>query len=266
MESSGENLFQVKKERSYISCLVNGCSYGFKHLGLLLRYIWPSLALAIVLPIPFLFFFAAQTDAVLRKWIELGYLPNVTMKAMRRDIEKCANRSVIAVLLSFLMFILAAVGVTSLVLPIILGWEYLWSILIFVAVIILFLEMEVVVMQVRFSDLPIKECFGSGFRIAWRNLGKVFAFDFLLYFLSIIIILPGSIPYIILSSAGLQAYRGWQIGDALDLPVLFPLYVFLSAYILMAVTLLTFLVGSFADCLMWGSLVNEVPAETEADR
>ena len=132
MESSGENLFQVKKERSYISCLVNGCSYGFKHLGMLLRYIWPSLALAIVLPIPFLFFFAAQTDAVLRKWIELGYLPNVTMKAMRRDIEKCANRSVIAVLLSFLMFVLAAVGVASLVLPIILGWKYLWSILIFV--------------------------------------------------------------------------------------------------------------------------------------
>jgi len=45
METTGENLFQVKKERSYISCLVKGCSYGFKHLGLLLRYIWPSMLL-----------------------------------------------------------------------------------------------------------------------------------------------------------------------------------------------------------------------------
>ena len=99
METTGENLFQVKKERSYISCLVNGCSYGFRHLGMLLRYMWPSLVLSTVLPIPFVFFFAAQVDAILRKWIELGYLPNVTLKVMRRDVEKCANRSALKVLI-----------------------------------------------------------------------------------------------------------------------------------------------------------------------
>lgn len=266
MESSGENLFQVKKERSYISCLVNGCSYGFKHLGMLLRYIWPSLALSMLFPIPFVFFFAAQTDAILRKWIELGYLPNVTIKAMRHDIEKCANRSVIAELLSFLMFVLMLAGVFSLVIPMIFGWKYLWSVLISLAVLFLSLEMEVVIMQIRFSDLPIGECFRSGFRIAWKNLGKVFAFDFLISFLAGLVIFLGSIPTIILSSASLQAYKGWQIGDAWDLPLLFPLYFFLSVCILIAVTLLTVLVIRFSYCLMWGSLVNEVPAESEADR
>ena len=99
METTGENLFQVKKERSYISCLVKGCGCGFKNLGILLRYIWPSLVLAVILPIPFVFFFAAQMDAMLRKWIELGYVPNVKLKTMRRDIEKCANRSAVKVLI-----------------------------------------------------------------------------------------------------------------------------------------------------------------------
>ena len=69
METTGENLFQVKKERSYISCLVNGCSYGFKHLGLLLHYIWPSVLLTCVLPIPFVFLFAAHITQVDRAGI-----------------------------------------------------------------------------------------------------------------------------------------------------------------------------------------------------
>ena len=113
METTGENLFQVKKERSYISCLVNGCSYGFRHLGMLLRYMWPSLVLSTVLPIPFVFFFAAQVDAILRKWIELGYLPNVTLKVMRRDVEKCANRSALKVLIYIIWLLVVFVFLFS---------------------------------------------------------------------------------------------------------------------------------------------------------
>ena len=98
-----------------------------------------------------------------------------------------------------------------------------------------------------------------------RHKGKLFAFEFLSNLLIFIIALLGSIPCQIIFAAGLQAYRGMQIGDVLDLPVLFPLYVALSVFILEAVLLITILVFSFSRCLMWGSLVNEVPTEPKAD-
>lgn len=264
METTGENPILVKKERSYISCLVNGCSYGFKHLGLLLRYIWPSLTLSAVF-IPFVFLFAAQVDAILRKWIELGYLPNVTFKVMRREIEHCASRSALTTLIGFLMLPIVLVGLAFLVLPLFLGWKYLWGDLIFLLIFLLTLPMVVVVMQIGYSDLPLKECFRSGFRIAFRNFGKLFAFEFLSALLGGVVVFLGSIPCQIIFAAGLQAYRGWQMGDVLDLPVLFPLYVFLSAFVMSVIILVMALVFSFSRCLMWGSLVNEVPTETKAD-
>ena len=45
----------------------------------------------------------------------------------------------------------------------------------------------------------------------------------------------------------------------------FPLYYILGSIIFSAVILTTLFVLSFSRCLMWGSLVNEVPAEAEAN-
>lgn len=265
METTGENLFRVKKERSYISCLLNGCGYGFKNLGMLLRYIWPSLVLTIILPLPFIIFFFAQLDAILRKWTELGYLPNVTLKTMRDDIGKCASRSALALLLDILMIPVLVAGLAGLALPMILGWKYVWSVLIFLLVFVLAFGMIVVLMQIRYSYTPLKECFCSGFRLAYRNFGSLFAFEFLGSLLGGIIIFLGSIPNQVISSAAMQAYKGWQMGDVLDLPALFPLYVILAMIISAAVLWITYMVFSFSNCLMWGNLVNEVPAETETN-
>ena len=80
-----------------------------------------------------------------------------------------------------------------------------------------------------------------------------------------IIVLLGSIPCIVISALCLQAYHGSLMGDVLDLPVLFPLYVILAEVTGIAICLITLLVFGFSRCLMWGSLVNEVPTETEAD-
>jgi len=264
METTGENLFQIKKERSYISCILKGNSYGFKHLGLLLRYTWPSLILTIILPIPFIFLFAAQVDAILRKWIELGYLPNVKLKLMRRDIAKCANRSAINILIGMIMVPIALVGICFLGVPMFLGWKYLWGVLVFLVVFILTLPMVVVVMQIGYSDVSLKECFRSGFRIAYKNFGSLFAFEFLSALLGGIIVFLGSIPCQVVFAVCVQAYRGWQMGDVVDLPVLFPLYVLLAVFFMIAVTLITALVFSFSRCLMWGNLVYEVPADAEA--
>ena len=262
METTGENFFQVKKERSYISCLVNGCSYGFRHLGMLLRYIWPSLVLTMVLPIPFVFLFVAQVDAILRKWIELGYLPNVTLKVMRRDVEKCANRSALKVLI-YIIWLL--VVLLFLFLPVLFGIRIWWGLIASFVAWLLLLPLSFVIMQISYSNITISACFKDGLKTACRNYGKLFAFEFLSNLLIFIIALLGSIPCQIIFAAGLQAYRGMQIGDVLDLPVLFPLYVALSVFILEAVFLITAIVFSFSRFLMWGSLVNEVPTESKAD-
>lgn len=261
METIGDNLFLVKKERSYISCLVKGCAYGFKHLGLLLRYIWPSLVLSLVLPIPFVFFFAAQMDAILRKWIELGYVPNVTLKVLRRDVEKCANRSAIKVLIYVFLTVFL---VTFFYLPMFLGLSIWWGILSFFVAWFLLLPLSFVIMEISYSDNDFSECFKGGLKTGYRNYGKLFAFEFLSGLLEFIIILLGSIPVLILQAVWFQASRSSMMGDVLDLPILFPLYVFLAAVIMIAVMLVMLLVFSFSRCLMWGSLVKEIPAETEA--
>ena len=262
METTRENLFQVKKERSYISCLVNGCSYGFKHLGLLLRYIWPSLILSIILPIPFVFLFAAQLDAILRKWTELGYIPNVTFKVMRHEIEKCTNHSAVKVLIYILW---VAVTLFLLYLPLLLGISIWWGLLAALVTWLLLLPLSVVIMQISYSDTAISGCFKNGFKTAYRNFGKLFVFEFLSNMLIFIFVLLGSIPLLVISALCLQAYHGTLMGDVLDLPVLFPIYLILADCICSAIWLITLMVFGFSRCLMWGSLVNEVPAETEAD-
>ena len=262
METTGENLFLVKKERSYISCLVKGCGYGFKNLGILLRYIWPSLVLTVIMPIPFIFFFAAQVDAVLRKWTQLGYVPNVNLKAMRRDIEKCANRSAIKVLIYMLWI---AVSFICFYLPLIFGLGIWWCLLISFFAWLLFLPLSVVIMQVSYSNIPIKECFRSGLKISYRNYGKLFAFDFLGSLIISIIIIIGAIPLVVLQLVWLQANRSMMIGDVTDLPLVFFLYAILASIIYFTIVFVTLLVFSFGRCLMWGSLVKEIPTESEAN-
>lgn len=262
METMGENIIQVKKERSYLSCLVNGCSYGFKHLGLLLRYIWPSVLLTCILPIPFVFLFAAQLDAILRKWAELGYVPNVTFKVMRHDIDKCFGRSAVKVLI-YIFWV--TVTLFLLYLPILFGMRIWWGLLASLVVWLLLLPFSCVIMQVSYSDMTISECFSGGFRIAYRNFGKLFTFEFLSNLLIMIIVLLGSIPCMAISALSLQAYHGSLMGDVLDLPTLFPLYIILADIIGSFIWLVTLLVFGFSRCLMWGSLVNEVPTETETD-
>ncbi len=262
METREENLFQVKKERSYISCLVKGCSYGFKHLGLLLRYIWPSLLLTCVLPIPFVFLFAAQLDAILRKWTELGYIPNVTLRILRHDIEKCANHSAVKVLIYVLWILLSSF---LLYLPMLFGFSIWWGLGALTLSWLLLLPLSVVIMQISYSQMSVAECFKTGMKTGYKNYGKLFVFEFLSNLLIMIIVLLGSIPCIVISALCLQAYHGSLMGDVLDLPVLFPLYVILAEVTGIAICLITLLVFGFSRCLMWGSLVNEVPTETEAD-
>ena len=263
METTVENLFQVKKERSYISCLVKGCGYGFKHLGLLLRYIWPSLVLASLLPIPFICFYAGQMDAILRKWIELGYLPNTTLKALKGDVIRCSLRNISNLVLAFLFAILL---IAVVLIPMFKGLSIGWCLLIGIIVAAILIPfLSAISLQVSFSDSPIGMCYADGLRMGYRNFGRLFAFELLEFLMIFPICFIANIPTVIVSGVCLQAYNGAMIGDPIDIPVTFPLLAYLNSVIIIAIMLVAYLVVNFSRCLMWGSLVKEVPAEAEAN-
>jgi hypothetical protein len=185
---------------------------------------------------------------------------------MRQEMQKCAPRTALTIFFGILFIPVVAAGLYCLLLPFILGWKYLWGVLIFLIVFILLFPMTVVEMQIRFSYAPLKECFRSGFRLSFKNFGSLFAFLTLENLVCLIVVFLGSIPYLVMFAVSLQVYNGMQMGDVVDVPVWqFILLVLLSACILSFVFQIALIVLNFSHCLMWGSLVNEVPAETEAD-
>ena len=156
-----------------------------------------------------------------------------------------------------------AIIIVSFYVPLYLGLN-IWYCLLFPIIFwVIPLPLSVVIMQISYSEKAISECFKSGMRIGYRNYGKLFAFDFLNLLLLIILLLIGSIPYLTTAAVLFQSYQGVLMGEAWNLPVLFPLYVILADFLSTAVLLITILVFSFSRCLMWGSLVNEVPTEAE---
>ena len=263
MVTTGESIIQVKKERSYISCLIKGCGYGFKHLGLLLRYMWPSLLLASLLPIPFICFYGGQMDAILRKWTELGYVPNTTLKAMKGEVTRCSIRNVFNLLLTLLFALLLAV---IMCLPIFVGLSFGWCLLIGLIVsAILVPFLSAITLQISFSDFSLGRCFPEGLWMGYKNFGRLFAFELLEFLIVLPIYIIANIPNAIVSGVCLQAYNGYIMGDTIDLPVIFPIVAYLNFVVVMGIILVTYLVINFSRCLMWGSLVDEVPTEAEAN-
>ena len=157
------------------------------------------------------------------------------------------------------------IALVGLYAPFFIGIKIWWGLVFFFLVWLLPLPLSVVIMKVSYSDNKIKDCLRSGFRIGYRNYGKLFAFEFLSNLLQVIIVLMGALPLIVLQCARAQALRSIMMGDATVMPVSFYLYVILGSFIYWTVAYITLLVFSFSRCLMWGSLVNEVPAETEAN-
>ena len=204
METTGDNLIQVKKERSYISCLVNGWSYGFKHLGLLLRYIWPGLILTSLLPFPFVFLYEGQVGAILRKLTELGYLPNVTINTLRDDVVRCSLRSMVTFLMVFLLLIVWGV---PMFLPLFIGVSFWWGFLVSLVLFVAFLPpLFLISMHLLLSDYSIGKSISEGLRMGYKNFGKLFAFELLNILIIIPVYLIASIPFHLFESLCLPQY------------------------------------------------------------
>ena len=250
METQDLGQTTVRQERSYLSCLSLGWQTTMNNIGLLLRYAWPSMLFTLLFPPLGIFFFAGQVDALLCRWIELGYVPSETAGSLRRDILYRAGRNA-WLLLPIILICLIASALAYAVIRQGLGiWRY-WGVIF--AFILLLLPMELCSMRLSYTRLPLMECL-RGYGIGWRFFGTLFVFEVIGLIFAGIALLLGSMPIMTISIVSQQAFQAQAIGDAIDLPVLYPVVVFLAYLIATFVFLLCHFVYSFCHCLLWGNI------------
>lgn len=261
MEEKEETSIKVCEYRSFTKNVTLGLATAFKRMGTFLRYIWPSLALSVVLPIPFYVFMKGRTDALMRKWNELGYIPEVKPKDLKGDVKRCTCRALVECLCDAAMVCLLAVAVYV---AIVKGASLLVAFGIAALLFLLYIPFETVFMEISYSDKPVSKCFGK-LKTGVKHYGKYFSLCMFRLLVGGVPVLFSCLPLAVAVSVSLQAYSAYLSGDVLDLPALFPLYVYLAYVVGMSVTLVTVSVFSFCRVLTWGSLVEEVPADTEVD-
>lgn len=261
MEQNVDNIIQVCQYRSYTKNLKMGVATAFRQLGTTIRYLLPSLVLTVLLPLPFILFFLGQNDALLRKWVELGYVPEARFAALKDSIGKCSRRNVPLLLFLLLGVVLFGIAIW---LPFLLGISKLWSLLFVFVIFLIDIPFDVVFMEMSYTDKTFGECAG---RLAkgMRNYGKLFAFSLLRGMLLLCVGILAFVPLMVALGVSVQAYSAHLDGDVLNLPALFPVIVYLAYAVGMFVSLVAVHVFSFSRCLMWGSLVEEVPADAKVD-
>lgn len=245
------NQITVRQERSYLSCLSLGWQTAMNNIGLLLRYAWPSMLFTLILPLPGILFFQGQVDALLCRWIELGYVPGATAGSLRRDILYRTGRNAWLLLLCIVACLLFG-SVSYAVIRMGLSFWWYWGIA-FILVLLL-LPVEVCAMELSYTRKPLLECL-RGFGVGCRHYCTLFVFEIMgLIFVGIGMLL-GSMPLLAISAVGHQALQAHAMGDAIDLPILFPVVVFLAYAICTFVFLLCHLIYSFWHSLLWGSIM-----------
>ena len=221
------------------------------HIGQLLRYAWPSMLLTLVLPLPGILFFAGQVDAMLCEWIDKGYLPAATAGSMRREILYRTKRNTYSLLLAVAGVLLCGALAFAFVR---LGIGFWWYVGAASLLVLLMLPLEVCFMELSYTRKPLGECL-RGYVLGWRNYGTLFVFELVgLIFLCFAQCL-GAMPAITISTVIQQAMQARSMGDAIDLPLLFPVVAFGAYAIMVFVVLLAMLIYSFCHCLLWGCIM-----------
>lgn len=250
----------LNHDRSYAKSLTLGLKTSFNNMGTLLRFVWPSMLLTMFVPFVGILFFAGQTDAILRRWTDLGYVPNVNAKALWLDIKKCTFRN----LFSFIILILIVALMSAfLILPIITGHNPWYGVVAFVVLSLIVVPVDGVFMKISYSSCRIIESI-SGIMMGLRNYGSLFAFMLISGILSSITCFIGSLPMIATAMVKLKANEAVAMGDLADLPSSFIFYLVAAYAICMFVALVTMLCLSFSHCLLWGS-IEKVPTDSEME-
>lgn len=261
MEVQDMSQTTVRQERSYLSCLSLGWQVAMNHIGQLLRYAWPSMLFTLILPLPGIFFFAGQVDALLCRWIDLGYVPSASAGSLRRDILYRTGRNLWLFLFVIIACLIAAVLSYAVLRMGLNIWCYLG---VMVAYLLLLLPVEVIGMELSYTRKSLPECL-RGYAVGCRYYGTLFVFEMLgLIFVGIGFML-GATPSIAISAVAQQAMQARALGDAIDLPVLFPVVAFMAYAIAVFVFLLCHLIYSFCHCLLWGCIMAREEGRRQQD-
>lgn len=254
------NIVVLNNERSYLKSLSLGIRVAMDHLGDLTKYMWPSFLLTILLPFPGILFFKGQRDALLRRWVKLGYVPSVGPKALRSELFPCVVRALFSFLIILLCMVVCYLAFTLLVIHGKNVWLGLSALLVLVLLLIPF---DGCIWELSWSDRKILQCLG-GYARGIRHYGKLFSFLLLNTILYTFVSLIAILPLLAASVTQLEVFNARAMGELALLPTSFYVLLVLAYVIFMIVMLYSDLVYSFSACLCWGS-IEEVPADSEVE-
>lgn len=261
LENTKEKDVQIIHERSIISCFMNGLrvfSDRYLQLG---RFLWPTSLIMLLLPIPGYLAFLGRIDAYLAEWNRQKKNPDLGFRDLKSETIFWTSRRgysflflVILGLLSFALFFLFAKYNVNL-------W---YAALAETAILLAALPFMRPLMQMSFSS--------DSFSVALKSLKKGamnytmhFSFELVAGLFSLFVAIIGLLPFALLILVYCYSQHAMEIGDDVNMPTLFPLYLFL-AY-LIAVWLLQHIMLAYSLCkfLFWGNILAKEKMIDEND-
>ena len=259
-EKVNDSVKVLNHDRSYVRSLLLGWKTGLDHIGMVSRYLWPSILLTVILPIVGVLFLAGQTDALLRRWVQLGYVPDVKWNALKGDAWRRTLRNILNLIIVCLLIVLSIVCI---LLPSLTGISYWYAVVGLLVLWIVATPLEYCMMKVSYADTPLLGCM-SGYAVGLRNFGSLFSFNLLNFIVVFLVSVVASLPLLVMLLVNTQAIQARAMGDLANLPTLFYVLFPLAFLLMVYIVALMYSVVSFSRCLMWGS-IEEVPADSEVE-
>ena len=262
--------FEVKKERSYTSCILQGLTSGMDQVGAVWKNQWPMVILTFLFSVPFRWVLTAGIAVQMGKWSEMGYVPRMAFRAQYPMVMKAFCRY------------LAYVGVCVVPLAVLFAVQFatlrgvvpVWALCVLALLVVVSLvPMEWVKMELLFGKKSVKQCL-TAYKVGVRYMTRLFSFGLLLSLFAVFVMLLVSLPLVMTMIVWNQANIAESIGDAAYLPWHFWLMVFLSSLIFLFGQFFVMVLLSHAEYLLWGSIsasesekgsVEEIPAESETE-
>lgn len=261
LENTKEKNVQIIHERSIISCFMNGLrvfSDRYLQLG---RFLWPTSLIMLFLPIPGYLAFLGRIDAYLAEWNRQEKNPDLRFRDLKSETISWTGRRgysflflLIFGLLSFTLFFFFAKYHVNL-------W---YAALAETAILLAALPFMRPLMQMSFSS--------DSFSVALRSLKKGvmnytihFSFELVAGFLSLFVAIIGLMPFALLVLVYFRSQHAMEIGDDVNMPTLFPLYLFLAYLIAIWVIQHIMLGYTFCKFLLWGSILAKEKMMDEND-
>lgn len=249
MENLQTNEISLVAERTVSKSLRAGWHMVSGSMWTLLRSTCILQLLTIVCP-PLFVLFAAQTDELMHQWRTYGFIPKEKPYLIRKQ---RVLRSLIACLL-VLLYVLIGCGV-AVALYSALRLDVWMCACVALLIWLALLPMDMIVMQLSYSDATIKECFAS-LRKGYRNYSQLLAFHCVVSFAAIVLVALFLLPIGIMALTYADYSASLALGEDVSLPESFK-WLVLAAYLFgMYFTLRVSVACKVMHATMWGALAS----------